>query len=407
MANQVVIVGGSHAGVSAADHLRKSGFDGSIIMICAETELPYQRPPLSKAYMSGDMTLDRLHLRPTEWYEANQIDLRLGVTATSIDRAAQVLNISEGEPLPYGALVLATGATPRTLPENVGGNLKNVHVMRNLSDAHALMDKMKSGMDLVVIGGGYIGLEAAAEAAKKGLHVTVIEAADRILRRVACAETSDVFRALHERHGVSILEDTQIAEITADDHGACHSVKLANGEQIRANIVIVGIGIAPNVELAIGADLLVDGGIVVDDHARTTDPNIYACGDCSMLPFHGMQTRLESVQNANDQGAAVAANIAGEERAYQPEPWFWSDQYDMKLQIAGLNRGYDSVVTRPGKREGSRSHFYFVKGKFVAVDCMNDAAVYAMSRRILASSATLTPEQAADQEFVLKSLLSS
>lgn len=406
MSDQVVIVGGSHAGVSVADHLRKGGFDGTITMVCAENELPYQRPPLSKAYMSGDMTLDRLQLRPAEWYDDNKIDLRLGITAISIDRASQHLHISDGEPLPYGALVLATGATPRTLPENVGGSLKNVHVMRSLSDAHALMDKMKSGADIVVIGGGYIGLEAAAEAAKKDLHVTVIEAADRILRRVACAETSDVFRALHERYGVTILENTQIAEITADEHGACHSVKLANGEQIRANIVIVGIGIAPNVELAIGADLLVDGGIVVDDHARTTDPNIYACGDCSLLPFKGERTRLESVQNANDQGAAVADNIAGKDRAYRPEPWFWSDQFDMKLQIAGLNRGYDAVVTRPGKREGSRSHFYFAKGKFLAVDCMNDAAVYAMSRRILASDATLTPEQAADQGFNLKSLLS-
>lgn len=405
MTDQVVIVGGSHAGVSVADHLRKDGFDGTITMVCAENELPYQRPPLSKAYMSGDMTLDRLHLRPAEWYDDNKIDLRLGVTATAINRAEQLLVLSDSDPLPYSALVLATGATPRTLPENVGGKLNNVHVMRDLSDAHALMDKMKSGMDLVVIGGGYIGLEAASEAAKKGLHVTVVEAADRILRRVACAETSDVFRALHEKHGVTILENTQIAEITADEHGACHGVKLADGAQIRANIVIVGIGIAPNVDLAIGADLLVDGGIVVDDHARTTDPNIYACGDCSMLPFDGTQTRLESVQNANDQGAAVAANIASADQAYRPEPWFWSDQFDMKLQIAGLNRGYDTIVTRPGKREGSRSHFYFAKGQFIAVDCMNDAAVYAMSRRILASDATLTAEQAADTEFNLKSLL--
>lgn len=405
MTDQIVIIGGSHAGVSVADHLRKDGFDGTIIMVCAESELPYQRPPLSKAYMSGEMTLDRLHLRPAQWYDDNKIDLRLGVTATSINRAEKIVHVSGGDPLSYSALVLATGASPRTLPENVGGNLKNVHVMRSLSDAHALMDKMKSGKDLVVIGGGYIGLEAAAEAAKKDLHVTVIEAADRILRRVACAETSDVFRTLHERHGVTILENTQIAEITADEDGACRSVKLANGEQIRANIVIVGIGIAPNVDLAIGADLLVDGGIVVDDHARTTDPNIFACGDCAMLPFDGTRTRLESVQNANDQGAAVAANIAGAEKAYHPAPWFWSDQFDMKLQIAGLNRGYDRVVTRAGKREGSRSHFYFDNGKFIAVDCMNDAAVYAISRRILASGAVLTPEQAGDQEFVLKTLL--
>ena len=405
MVDRVVIVGGSHAGVSVADHLRKDGFSGAITMICAENELPYQRPPLSKAYMAGDMTLERLHLRPAQWYEDNKIDLRMGVTATSINRSAQLLHVSEGEPVAYDALVLATGATPRTLPENVGGNLKNVHVMRDLADAHALMAKMKSGADLVVIGGGYIGLEAAAEAAKKELHVTVIEAADRILRRVASAETSDVFRALHERHGVTVLENTQIASIAADESGACRNVVLATGQEIRANIVIVGIGIAPNVDLALGAELLVDGGIVVDQHGRTTDPNIYACGDCTKLPFGGERIRLESVQNANDQGAAVAGHIAGHDVAYNPEPWFWSDQYDMKLQIAGLNRGYDKIVTRAGKRQGSMSHFYFAKGKFIAVDCMNDGAVYALSRRLLAAGTPLTPEQVADKEFDLKSLL--
>ncbi len=403
--DKVIIVGGSHAGVSVADHLRKDGFSGAITMICAENELPYQRPPLSKTYMSGEMSLDRLHLRPAEWYDDNAIDLRLGVTATSINRSAQLLLLSYGDPINYDALVLATGASPRTLPENVGGTLKNVHVMRDLNDAHALMEKMKSGADLVVIGGGYIGLEAAAEAAKKELHVTVIEAADRILRRVASAETSDVFRRLHERHGVTILENTQIASITADENGACRNVVLANGQEIRANIVIVGIGIAPNVDLALGAELLVDSGIVVDKYGRTTDPKIYACGDCTKLPLGGERIRLESVQNANDQGAVVAANIAGKELAYTPEPWFWSDQFDMKLQIAGLNRGYDKVVTRAGRREGSMSHFYFSEGKFIAADCMNDGAVYVLSRRLLAAGTPLSPEQVADKEFDLKSLL--
>lgn len=405
MTDQVVIVGGSHAGVSVADHLRKANFSGAITLICAENELPYQRPPLSKAYMAGDMTLDRLHLRPEEWYLENKVELRLGATATAIDQSKKQILIDGDEPIGYGQLVLATGATPRTLPEQVGGMLENVHVMRDLSDAHALMSKMKSGANLVVIGGGYIGLEAAAESAKKGLKVTVIEAADRILRRVACAETADAFRDLHQSHGVTILENTQIAEITATDQGACSSVKLDNGDEIQADIVIVGIGVQANTKLAASAGLRTDNGIVVDDRARTSNENIYACGDCVALPYHGQPTRLESVQNANDQGAIVAANIMGEDRIYSPEPWFWSDQYDMKLQIAGLNRGYDKVIVRLGKRDGSVSHFYFTNDDFIAVDCMNDGATYALSKRILAAKTKLTPEMAADPAFNLKSLL--
>lgn len=405
MSNKVVIIGGSHAGISVADHLRKSGFSDPVTLICSERELPYQRPPLSKAYMAGEMSLERLHLRPSEWFSENDIKLMLGVEATSIDRANRRVHVGEDEPVSYDTLVLATGASPRTLPTEAGGSLENVHVMRDLSDANTLMEKMVQGRSLVVIGGGYIGLEAAAEAAKKGVRVTVIEAADRILRRVACKETADAFRGLHESHGVHILENTQISMIDGNDDGTCKSVVLADGTSIDADLVIVGIGVSPNVSLALNAGLEVAVGITVDDHALTSDPNIYACGDCTILPFKHAPTRLESVQNANDQGAVVAANIAGFDTTYSPEPWFWSDQYDMKLQIAGLNRGYDRIVTRPGRRDGSVSHFYFNGEEFLAVDCMNDGATYAMSRKILASDAKLTPSLASDPEFSLKSLL--
>lgn len=405
MPDQIVIVGGSHAAISVADNLRRLGFDGTVKIFNAESELPYQRPPLSKAYMSGDMTLDRLHLRPADWYTANNIDLVLSSRTTAIDRDNKQIQIEGGAFIDYDALVLATGASARTLPAAIGGELENVHVMRDLTDAHILMEKMTADKKLAVIGGGYIGLEAAAEASKKGLSVTVLEAAPRILQRVACAETADAFRELHESHGVKILENVNITSIKDNGHGACSGVELADGQVIEADIIITGIGILPNMELAVAAELETGAGIIVDEYGRTNDPDIYACGDVTVLPFEDQPTRLESVQNAHDQGAVVAANIIGMNKAYHPEPWFWSDQYDMKLQIAGLNRGYDNVIARPGKREGSVSHFYFAGDKFIAVDCMNDAATYAMCKRILASGAILKAEMVLDQSFVLKSLL--
>jgi 3-phenylpropionate/trans-cinnamate dioxygenase ferredoxin reductase component len=396
-----VIIGGSHAAVAAAAALRHHDAEMAITMICEENELPYQRPPLSKAYMSGEMSLDRLHLRPAEWYADNRIDLRLGVAATAIDRASKYVHLDSGDGLSYDALVLATGASARRLPADIGGDLPNVRVMRTLGDANGLMDAMKPGEKLVVIGGGYIGLEAAAEAAKKGLDVTVIEAAERILKRVACEETANAFRALHASHGVKILENAQIERFVEKD-GVASTVRLADGEELPLDLAIVGIGISPNSALAEAAGLHVAVGISVDEHGRTSDPAIYAAGDCTILPFQNMPTRLESVQNAHDQAAAVAANIAGVDTVYNPHPWFWSDQYDMKLQIAGLNRGYDTIVARPGKREGSVSHFYFKQGKFIAVDCMNDAATYAMSRKLLEANADISPAQIADEAFDLR-----
>jgi 3-phenylpropionate/trans-cinnamate dioxygenase ferredoxin reductase subunit len=396
-----VIIGGSHAAVAAAADLRKHDAEMEITLICEEDELPYQRPPLSKAYMSGEMSLDRLHLRPAEWYEENRIALKTATAVAGIDRGTKQLRLADGGAVSYETLVIATGASARRLPAEIGGDLPNVRVMRTLADANGLMTAMKPGMKLVVIGGGYIGLEAAAEAAKKGLEVTVVEAAERILRRVACRETADAFRKLHSDHGVTILEDTQIERFVEKSGTAC-AVRLADGRQLPLDLAIVGIGIAPNAELAEAAGLDVAVGITVDDHGRTSDPSIYAAGDCTVLPYGNLPTRLESVQNAHDQAAVVAANICGKDTVYDPHPWFWSDQYDMKLQIAGLNRGYDAVVVRPGKREGSVSHFYFKNGRFIAVDCLNDAATYAMSRKLLEAGAEITPDQIADEAFDLR-----
>lgn len=402
--SHTVIIGGSHAGVAAAAELRKLDADMEITLVCAEDQIPYQRPPLSKAYMSGEMSLERLRLRPAEWYAENRIALKLGVAATSIDRATRFVHLSSGDGLSYDALLLATGAQARRLPAEIGGDLPNVRVMRTLDDADGLMAVMKPGQKLVVIGGGYIGLEAAAEAAKKGLDVTVVEAAERILKRVACEETADAFRALHAAHGVTIMENTQIERLV-ESGGVATAVRLANGEELPLDIAIVGIGVAPDVAIAEAAGLAVAVGIVVDDHCRTSDPAILAAGDCTVLPFDNMPTRLESVQNANDQAIAAALNICGTDTVYAPHPWFWSDQYDMKLQIAGLNRGYDAVIVRPGKREGSVSHFYFRHERMIAVDCMNDAATYAVCRKLLEGGATITPAQIADEAFDLRAAM--
>ncbi|MEN0000074.1 MAG: FAD/NAD(P)-binding oxidoreductase [Pseudomonadota bacterium] len=402
MSGKVIIVGGSHAAVACADNLRKLDYDGPIAIHSREPHLPYQRPPLSKGYMSGAVSMDRLLLRPQQWYDDAQIDLHLSSDVTAIDRTAKQVVTGTGERHDFDALVLATGADPRMLSASAGGALPNVFLMRDLGDADALKAVMTPGKKVVIIGGGYIGLEAAAEAAKTGLDVTVVEASSRILQRVACRETADSFRALHAAHGVRIIEDTQITGIVEGDDAKASSVTLDNGDALACDLVIVGIGVSPNTELAVAAGLDVAVGILVDEFGRTDDPAIYACGDCTVLPMNRMPTRLESVQNAHDQAMIVAHNIAGQETAYDPEPWFWSDQYDMKLQIAGLNRGYDTVVTRPGKREGSVSHFYFQGETFLAADCLNDGATYMMCRKILAQDLALTPAMAADEAFDLR-----
>jgi 3-phenylpropionate/trans-cinnamate dioxygenase ferredoxin reductase subunit len=401
---KTLVIGGSHAALALAAELRKLSPGAEITIVSADPELPYQRPPLSKAYMSHKVTFEQILLRPADWYEANAVTLKRGVRAEAIDRARKTVSLSDGETLPYDALVLSTGARPRRLPEAIGGTLPNVHVMRDLSDAHALMERMTEGARLVVIGGGYIGLEAASEAAKKGVTVTVLEAADRILKRVACEETADDVRNLHHQHGVRIFENASLVRIV-EERGQATGVELTDGSVIAADFVITGIGVTPDTELAEACGLEVANGVLVDAHLRTSDPSIYAIGDCAAFPFKGMTIRLESVQNANDMGIAAAQNLMGGDIVYKPVPWFWSDQFELKLQIAGLNMGYDHVISRPGAREGARSHFYFRGEEFLAVDCLNDGATYMIARRILEGGKTLTRAQVDDHAFALKSLL--
>ena len=398
----VVVVGAGQAGASLVAKLRNSGFDGSITLIGAETVPPYQRPPLSKAYLLGDMTLDRLFLRPESFYAEHRIDLRLNTRVTQIDRAAQTIALN-GDVMPYDHLVLATGSDPRRLPASIGGALEGVFVVRDLADVDAMAPHVVEGKRALIVGGGYIGLEAAAVAAKRGLEVTLVEMADRILQRVAAPETSDFFRALHQGHGVTIREGIGLDRLLGEGHVT--GARLSDGTELAADLVIVGVGITPATALAEAADLAVENGIKVDARGRTSDPAIWAAGDCASFPWKDGRIRLESVPNAIEQAECVAENIMGADKDYVAKPWFWSDQYDVKLQIAGLNAGYDRTVVRRGDKPGSQSVWYFRGEALLAVDAMNDPRAYMIGKRLIEAGQSPAPAAVADPETPLKSLL--
>ena len=398
---RIIVIGAGQAGASCVAKLRAEGFDGAITLIGDEPAPPYQRPPLSKAYLLGDMELARLYLRPLEWYAENAIDLRTGTPVEAVDAAAKTVTVG-GEPLPYDALVLATGSTPRHLPSEIGGDLQGVHVVRTLADVDTMEPEVREGQRVLIVGGGYIGLEAAAVARKRGMDVTLIEAAPRILGRVAAPETADYFRALHESHGVTIREGLGLDCLNAAD-GKVVGARLTNGEEHPYDMVIAGIGITPNDALAVQAGVTLDNGIATDTQGRTSDPAIWAAGDCASLPYRGERIRLESVQNAIDQAEAVAKNILGAGEDYTPKPWFWSDQYDVKLQIAGLNIGYDSVAVRDSEK--GLSHWYYKGAELLAVDAMNDPRGYMIGKRLIEAGKSPAPEVVADPASDLKALL--
>lgn len=396
--DSIVIIGAGQAGAALAAKLRALGHKGAITLIGDEPAPPYQRPPLSKKYLLGEMPLERLFLRPESFYAEQAIDLRLEHKALSVDPVAQRVETTHGA-LAYDQLVLATGATPRRLPAAMGGDLPGVHVVRTLADIDAMAGDFAPGRRVVIVGGGYIGLEAAAVARQRGLEVTLIEAAPRILQRVAAPETSDYMRALHQARGVKIIEGVALDRLTGE--ARVTGARLADGREIAADFVIVGIGVSPALPQVPG--LHIDGAVVVDEMGRTNLPAIWAAGDCTLFPWRGASTRLESVQNAIDQAEAVAANLLGAELAYDPQPWFWSDQYDLKLQIAGLNRGYDRVITRD--TGAARSHWYFAADRFIAVDAMNDPRAFMLGKRLLAAGTSPDPTLLADTAFDLKALI--
>ncbi|SDI75329.1 NAD(P)/FAD-dependent oxidoreductase [Lutimaribacter saemankumensis] len=400
--SNVVVVGAGQAGASLVAKLRALGFDGRITMIGEEPALPYQRPPLSKKYLLGELEVERLYLRPESFYAENAIDLHLNETVTAIDRAGKVV-IAGGQKVPYDHLVLTTGSVPRRLPAAIGGALQGVFTVRDLKDVDSMAPEFREGARVLIVGGGYIGLEAAAVAASKGLKVTLVEMADRILQRVAAPETSAYFRDLHTGHGVDIREGVGLERLTGE--GRVNGAVLSDGSELALDFVIVGVGITPATELAEAAGLEVENGIKADAQGRTSDPAIWTAGDCASFPHAGGRIRLESVPNAIDMAECVAENIVGAGKTYVPQPWFWSDQYDVKLQIAGLNSGYDRVVTRKGEKEGSVSFWYFAGEQLLAVDAANDPRAYMVGKRLIDNGKTVAPDVVADPATDLKSLM--
>jgi 3-phenylpropionate/trans-cinnamate dioxygenase ferredoxin reductase subunit len=396
----IVIIGAGQAGASLAIKLRALGYKGDVTLVGEEKFPPYQRPPLSKKYLLGDMALDRLYLRPRDFYTEQLISLRLGARVTAINPTAKTISIGD-ETLSYDHLALTTGSTPRLLPAAIGGRLNGVFAVRSLADVGAMQPAFESGGHVLIIGGGYIGLEAAAVAAAKGLKVTLVEMADRILQRVACAETSDYFRTLHQSHGVTILEGVGLERLTGE--GYVNRAILSNGEALEIDFAIVGVGILPGTGLAEAAGLTLNNGIETNRHSETSVPSIWAAGDCASFPYQGDRIRLESVPNAIDQAEIVAANMLGAGKDYVATPWFWSDQYEVKLQIAGLNTGFTDVVVRDSS--ATRSHWYYKSGALLAVDAMNDPRAYMVAKRLIEAGKSVDPSIAADPQSDLKALL--
>ena len=400
--SHIVVIGAGQAGASLVARLRAKGHAGEITLIGEENAAPYQRPPLSKAYLLGEMEAERLHLRAPEFYGEHNITLRLGVAVDSINPAAKTIWMAGGEAIHYDELALTTGSVPRHLPAAVGGDLEGVYTVRTLADVDAMRAEFRPGRRVLIVGGGYIGLEAAAVAAKLGLDVTVVEMARRILARVAAAETSDYFRALHLKQGVVILEGVGLETLVGE--ARVTAAQLSTGKEIPVDFVIVGVGIQPASRLAEAAGLAIDNGIRTDSHGRTSDPHIWAAGDCASFPHGEGRLRLESVQNAIDQAELVADNMLGEGLNYTAMPWFWSDQYETKLQIAGLSTGYDHIVTR-GPDGDAVSFWYFNGDRLIAVDAMNDPRAYMVGKRLLEMGRTVEPAALANPDTNLKSLL--
>ena len=399
--SEIVVIGAGQAGAALVAKLRSAGHAGPVTLIGEEAAPPYQRPPLSKAYLMGEMVEERLYLRSAEFYESHDIKLRLGQKVTAIDAVAKTVTVGS-KTLHYDHLALTTGSVPRRLPVAAGGDLGGVYTVRSLGDVDAMRPEFVAGRRVVIIGGGYIGLEAAAVAARLGLDVTVVEMAPRILQRVAAPETSDYFRALHGSHGVKILEGVGLDRLLGE--GRVTGARLTDGRELAADFVIAGVGIVPATALAELAGVEIDNGIKTDAHGRTSDPHIWSAGDCASFPWRGGRLRLESVQNAIDQAEVVAENMLGAAKSYVPTPWFWSDQFDCKLQIAGLNTGYDTIVTRGP--DGEAVSFWYYKGdQFLALDAMNDPRAYMVGKRLLEMGRTVDPVAVRNPDTVLKALL--
>lgn len=404
MAETLLILGAGQAAAQAIASLRAAGFAGRIVLVGDEAAPPYQRPPLSKKYLAGEWGLDRVLLKPDAFYSEMKAELRLGLRAEAIDRGAARVRLSGGETLPYDKLLIATGARPRPLPVP-GADLPGVHLFRTLDNIDAIRPALKRGARLAVIGGGYIGLEVAAVARGLGLEVTVIEMTERCLSRVVAPEVSAFFEGVHRAAGVEIFTGERVS--ACEGRGKLERVLCASGRVIEADIAVVGIGIVPNVELAAAAGLACADGITADEFALTSDPAVAAAGDCANFPsaLYGRRVRLESVQNAIEQAKIAAGSLLGQRKPYNEVPWFWSDQYDLKLQIAGLSQGYDQVVLRGAPAARKFAAFYLKEGRLLAVDAVNAPAEYMTSlKALIPAKARLAPERLADTAVSMKEI---
>lgn len=399
-----VIIGASHAGSSLATTVRKEGWLGRIIVLGDETVLPYHRPPLSKALLMGEKTADQLEIFRSAVYEKANIELRLGVSVEKIDRAGKTVLLNNGETIAYDKLGLCTGARVRKL-DIPGANLKGVHYLRTLADAQAIQKDVKAGGKAVIVGGGYIGLETAASLRKLGMEVTVLEMMNRILERVTAPELSAYYSDLHQRHAVNIIVNAQALELRGTDH--VRQVVCNEGRTLDADLVIIGIGVIPNTELAADAGLEINNGVVVDEFAQTADPDIVAVGDCTNHPndLLGYRLRLESVPNAMEQAKSAATSICGQAKSYHALPWFWSDQYNAKLQIAGMNRGYERVVIR-GVPSSDQFVAWYLKGdQVLAADCINSPKDFMTAKKIISQKIVMKEADLADLAVDLTTLI--
>ena len=397
----VAIIGAGQAAAQLIDSLRRRGHAGAITLV-GDEGFPYQRPPLSKKYLAGELGLDRLQLRQPSYFDEQRVELRLGRRATAIDRHAKQVQLVGGATLDYEHLIIATGSHPRRL-KMPGADLAGVHYLRSLSDADHLRTEVHVGQRAVIIGGGYIGLEVAATLRQLGMEVTVLEMADRVMNRVVAEPVSRYYEREHASHGVKIELDVGVLALQGDTNGRVCAVETNRGA-IAANLVVVGIGVLPTDELAQNAGLACDNGIVVDEYCRTSDPAIFAIGDCSNHPsaHYGRRVRLESVDNAFEQANTVATNITGTPTKHDRVPWFWSDQYHHKLLIVGLADGHDQAILRGDPANHSFSVCYLSDGEFIAIDTVNMAKDQMAARKLIASRMRPDPNKLADISIALK-----
>jgi 3-phenylpropionate/trans-cinnamate dioxygenase ferredoxin reductase component len=402
MAQGVVIVGASHASVQAIDTLRREGYTGSIVLVGDEPYLPYNHPPLSKKYLAGELDRERLWLRSAQFYQQHRIETRLGVRVTAIDRGTQRLRLGNGDELGYDHLLLCVGSRPRLL-EVPGQQLAGIHCLRTIADVDAIRADLAGASRLVVVGAGYIGLEAAACARQLGLEVTVLEAAERPLNRVVAPEISAFYERRHAREGVRILCRETVTGYLGE--GRVRAVA-CGGREFPADLVIVGVGVLPDMTLAAAAGLRCDNGVWVDEQCRTSDPRVYAAGDCTNHPsvLYHRRVRLESVDNAVEQAKTAALNICGKTARHEHVPWFWSDQYDVKLQIAGLSGGHDQAILRGDPDSGSFALYYLAGGELIAVDAVNSMRDFMTGKKWIAERKRPDPGLLADGSVDLKTI---